>query len=314
KWVGQFAGDHPSNFDGVKAVLTGALNLCACGFSNWGSDLGGYFGAPEPAVYIRWMQLGLFSPLMRWHGKAPREPWHYGKKAVEIYKFCAWVRENLLNYIYNSAIAAHESGRPIIRSMAIAFPDERSLAAIRDQYMFGEDLLVAPVINELNFRTISFPSGVWTSLWNGKTVSGPATVKVQVPLDTIPVYLRQGSAMPVELNQALQFGKSMSNSRTHALIVTPPLQNQKVSHRDVAVESTAQGFRCTLENLPETSYLLVYGTIRASAVRVDGNILPKRSESQLDLTLPGWRSDQAGSRLIIRLPPIRKQVEVDTIV
>ncbi|MGH9621657.1 MAG: hypothetical protein ACRD45_18375, partial [Bryobacteraceae bacterium] len=158
------------------------------------------------------------------------------------------------------------------------------------------------------------PSGVWTSLWNGKTISGPATVKVQVPLDTIPVYLRPGSAVSVELNQDLQVGKSMSNSRTHALVVTPPDRNGKMAHRNVTVESTTHGLRCTLENLPETSYLLVYGAIGARAVRADGNILPKRSESQLDLASPGWRSDQAGSRLIIRLPPIRKQVEVDTIV
>ena len=70
KWVGQFAGDHASNFDGLKAVVTGALNLCACGYSNWGSDIGGYFGLPEPAVYMRWVQFGCFSPLMRPHGKA----------------------------------------------------------------------------------------------------------------------------------------------------------------------------------------------------------------------------------------------------
>lgn len=313
KWVGQFAGDHPSNFDGLKAVLTGALNFCACGFSNWGSDLGGYFGVPEPAVYIRWMQLGLFSPLMRWHGKAPREPWHYGDLAVEVYKFCAWVRESLLDYIYNAAIVAHESGVPIIRSMALAFPEEPSLAAVRDQYMFGEDLLVAPVINEHNVRKITFPSGTWNSLWNGKTVAGPATLKVQAPLNMIPVYLREGAAMPVQLNQDLQFGQSMANSRTHALIATIPGRNKKVSCRDVMTESTTHGFRCILKNLPETSYLLLYGTTRATAVRVDGNILPKRSANQIDGALPGWRSDQTGNRLIICLPPTRKQVEVDTV-
>jgi len=74
RWVGQFAGDHPANFNGLKHVLTGALNLCACGYSNWGSDLGGYFGFPQPAVYMRWFQFGCFSPLMRPHGTAPRDP------------------------------------------------------------------------------------------------------------------------------------------------------------------------------------------------------------------------------------------------
>ncbi len=193
--------------------MTGALNLCACGYSIWGSDLGGYFGFPQPAVYMRWFQFGCFSPLMRPHGTAPRDPWYFGEAAVTNYKFLAWTRENLVNYTYNAAAIAHETGVPIMRSMPVAFPHEQQLAAVGDQYMFGPDLLVAPVVNEDNFRTIVFPSGVWTSLWDGKTVSGPAKLKVDAPLDTIPVYLKPGAVVPVQLNRELQFGKSMTSSR-----------------------------------------------------------------------------------------------------
>ncbi|MGH9448422.1 MAG: glycoside hydrolase family 31 protein, partial [Terriglobia bacterium] len=229
RWVGQFAGDHPANFEGLKHVITGALNLCACGYSTWGSDLGGYFGFPQPAVYMRWFQFGCFSPLMRPHGTAPRDPWYFSEAAVANYKFLAWTRENLLNYTYNAAVVAHESGIPIMRSMAVAFPDQRSLAAVGDQYMFGPDLLVAPVITEDDFRTISFPTGVWTSLWDGKTVSGPARLKVSAPLDTIPVYLKAGAVVPVRLSRELEFGKSMTNSRAHALVVTSRNGNESVS-------------------------------------------------------------------------------------
>ena len=90
-----------------------------------------------------------------------------------------------------------ETGLSIMRSMPVAFPDEPQMAAVQDQYMFGPDLLVAPVVNEDTFRTISFPSGVWTSLWDGKTVSGPVERKVDAPLDTIPVYLKPGAVVPV---------------------------------------------------------------------------------------------------------------------
>ena len=121
KWVGQFAGDHPANFNGLRHVMTGALNLCACGYSLWGSDLGGYFGYPQPAVYMRWFQFGCFSPIMRPHGKATRDPWYFGDAAVTNYKFLAWTRENLLNYTYNAAVIAHETGVPIMRSMPVAF-------------------------------------------------------------------------------------------------------------------------------------------------------------------------------------------------
>ena len=308
KWVGQFAGDHPANFNGLKHVMTGALNLCACGYSLWGSDLGGYFGYPQPAVYMRWFQFGCFSPLMRPHGVAPREPWYFSQAAVTNYKFLAWTRENILNYIYNSAVIAHETGVPIMRSMPVAFPDQEPLAAVGDQYMFGPDLLVAPVVNEGTSKAISFPSGVWTSLWDGKTVSGPVKLEVSAPLDTIPVYLKPGAVVPVQLSQELQFGQSMANSRVSALLVTPPSENATVTLviepgevTRVIAQAKPGGFGWTLENLPEMGYLLVYGVITASTMRVDGKVLPKVTVTGFGSMPVGWQADRAGNRLIIRL-------------
>lgn len=309
RWVGQFAGDHPANFNGLKHVLTGALNLCACGYSNWGSDLGGYFGFPQPAVYMRWFQFGCFSPLMRPHGTAPRDPWYFGEAAVTNYKFLAWTRENLVNYTYNAAAIAHETGIPIMRSMPVAFPRERQVAAVSDQYMFGPDLLVAPVLNEDTFKTISFPSGVWTSLWNGTTVTGPAKLKVSAPLDTIPVYLKPGAIVPVQLSQNLKFGDSMSGKRVHALVVTAPSGNESVSLLNargeaarVTMASAAGGCSWRLENLPEMSCMLIYGLAAASAVRVSDQALPKRTEMEAGVVEAGWKEDPAGNRLVIHLP------------
>ena len=308
-WVGQFAGDHPSNFLGIQHVLTGALNLCACGYSTWGSDLGGYMGFPQPAVYMRWFQFGCFSPLMRPHGVAPREPWHYGEAAVRNYKFLAWTRENILNYIYNAAVIAHKTGIPIMRCMAVAFPEEGRLAAVWDQYMFGPDLLVAPIINEDNFRTIQFPSGVWTSLWDGKTVSGPVRCRASAPLDTIPVYLKPGAVVPVQLSPALKFGESMSSHRVGALVVTPRngretvgLLNARGEAAKVTTQSKTNGFGWVLENLPEISYLLVYGLATASAVRVNGKVWTKLTAAGFSSVSAGWQADLAGNRLVIRLP------------
>jgi alpha-glucosidase (family GH31 glycosyl hydrolase) len=308
RWEGQFAGDHPANFDGLQHVLTGALNLCACGYSLWGSDIGGYFGYPQPAVYMRWFQFGLFSPIMRPHGTAPREPWYFNEAAVTNYKFLAWTRENILNYTYNAAVIAHNAGISMMRAMPVAFPEEERVAAVGDQYMFGPDLLVAPVVNEDTFRTISFPSGVWTSLWDGKTVSGPVKRKVSAPLDTIPVYLKPGAVVPVQLNQELQFGQSMTNGRVSALVVTPPSGDKTVilvitpgETARVTVQSKPSGVGWTLENLPETGYLLVYGVTTASAVRVNGEGLPKVTAAGFGSMPVGWEADLAGNRLVIRL-------------
>jgi hypothetical protein len=230
-----------------------------------------------------------------------------------------------LNYIYNAAAVAHETGIPIMRSMPVAFPDEPSVAAVRDEYMFGGDLLVAPVINEDNFRTILFPSGVWTSLWDGKTVSGPADLKISAPLDTIPVYLRPGAVVPVQLNRELQFGGSMTSNRVSVLVVTPPNGNETVSPLNaqgeaakVTVRSTAHGFGWKLENLPETGYLLVYGITTAVTVKVDGKVLPKLTATEFNLMPAGWEADLAGNRLVIRLPSAQarqnrptREIEVD---
>ncbi|MDE3067822.1 MAG: glycoside hydrolase family 31 protein [Verrucomicrobiota bacterium] len=321
KWAAQFAGDHPANFAGLQAVLTGALNLCACGFSTWGSDLGGFLGWPEPAVYRRWTQFACFSPLMRCHGRNPREPWHYGQAAVANYKYFAWVRENLLDYIYSAAAVAHETGVPIMRSMAVAFPRELSLADIKDQYLFGNDLLVAPVVAEDKARNIAFPRGEWTDLWDGKTTSGPANFEIAVPLDSIPVYLKQGAIVPVRLDPTLTWGASMAQGRVRALVVTPPKKDEEAPLPDhqgqsafVRSQPTAAGFALTLKNLSAADYLLVYGAA-VSTVKVDGKALPKLTGARFISMPTGWEADPAVNRFVVRLPASqarRREVEVET--
>jgi alpha-glucosidase (family GH31 glycosyl hydrolase) len=308
KWVAQFGGDHPSNFKGLQCVLTGALNLTSCGFSTWGSDLGGFLGWPEPAVYLRWTEFGCFSPLMRCHGRTPREPWNYGDAAVANYKYYTWVRENLLNYIYNAAVESHVTGLPMMRSMAVAFPGESGLPTVNDEYMFGDDLLVAPITCENNSRIIRFPTGHWTSLWTGKPVSGPANLVMDAPLNTIPVYLKSGALIPVQLNPSLQFGESMSRSRINALILTPPESHEVVSLPDkqgpdirATFQSKTSGFELTIENLSTLDYLLVYGMM-PSQLAMDGQPLPKVGAVPTTSSSAGWYFDAKLNRTVIHLP------------
>jgi alpha-glucosidase (family GH31 glycosyl hydrolase) len=318
RWVGQFAGDHPGNFPGMRAVVTGALNLCACGFSTWGSDIGGYFGLPEPTVFARWTQLGCFSPLMRPHGKTPRDPWHFGEAMVKCYKFYAWVRENLLDYIYAAAVVAHHQGTPIMRAMPVAFPGDPSVAAAGDQYMFGKDLLVAPVMSEDGCRTVSFPSGVWTCLWEGRTVRGPVDLRITAPLSRIPVYLRQSAVVLTQLDMGLRFGESMSKGHVHALVVTPPGSDESVTVLTtrneagrVTVRSRGSGCEWRLENLPEISHVLLYGAGTAAALTLDGHVLPRKSESRGTNT--GWYAED-GNRLVIYVPPVETRRPTRTLV
>lgn len=227
KWVAQFSGDVRANLRGLEGSLNGLLNLSACGFSIWGSDLGGFRAWAEPNVYIRWTQFACFSPLMRSHGRVPKEPWEYGDKAVANYKYYAWVRENLLDYIYHSAIESHLSGIPMVRAMAVAFPEELSVVNIPDQYMFGKDLMVCPVVTDKDKRKITFPVGKWTDLWTGKTIQGPFYSEIDVSIEKIPVYIREGAIFPVRLNSNFKFGESLTANEVNAFIISLTDKNDK---------------------------------------------------------------------------------------
>lgn len=187
--------------------------------------------------------------------------------------------------------------------------------------MFGEDLLVAPVLNEDTFKTVSFPSGVWTSLWDGKTVSGPVELKVDAPLDTIPVYLRPGAVLPLQLSKELQFGQSMTPGRVTALLVTPPNRDETVSPLNeqgqpakVTARIAGSTLNWKLEDRPETEYLLVYGTTEASRIRVDGKVLAKEASTELNSTPAAWGIDTARNRILIHLPSGRGTRTIEVIV
>ncbi|MDR1225242.1 MAG: hypothetical protein LBL07_20530 [Tannerella sp.] len=304
RWVAQFAGDLRGNFRGLEGGLNGLLNLSACGFSTWGSDLGGFRAWPDPAVYIRWTQFACFSPLMRSHGRVPSEPWEYGDRAVSNYKQYVWVRENLLDYIYNSAVESSKSGLPMVRALPLVFPGEAD--SVSDQYMFGKALMVCPVITEDNKRTVTFPAGKWTNLWNGTVTVGSRTVETAAPPDVIPVYMREGTVLPVSLHPCLRFGSSMSLERVDAILVTLPGNGREISYTDyrkvgVEVRQTSALLTVSLTNAPDILYLIIYDE-QISAVRVDGDPLPQLKETELETLPPGWYREPEQGRTVIRLP------------
>lgn len=234
--IGYFAGDHQANFFGMRAALHGGLNAAACGLSNWGADAGGYFGWPDPEVYIRWTQWATFCPLMRYHGTTPREPWEFGDDAVAIYKRHAWLRENLLPYIMRSVQEANVTGIPLMRPMPMEFPDSPELADCDDQYMFGHDILVAPVLTPGEFREVRLPAGIWTDFWTAKPYDGGKTHRVPTPLERIGVFLRPGALIPVDLAPSLTPGDSMTNGRVKAALATASAAEVRKSARESGMD------------------------------------------------------------------------------
>lgn len=162
-------------------------------------------------------------------------PWNGAERAVgircftvKVYRYYAWLRENLRPYIVSVAAEAHKLGIPMMRPLAMIYPEDQEATKVWDEYLFGENLLVAPVSDETEEREIYFPKGRWISLWNlNDEISGPVQRSVEVPIDKIPVYVREGSFLPLRLNENLKLGESMSESETEMILAVVP-QNDSI--------------------------------------------------------------------------------------
>jgi alpha-D-xyloside xylohydrolase len=205
-----WSGDPAADFDSLAATIRGGLSAGMSGIALWSHDIGGYRGAPDPELYVRWAQFGMFSSHSRMHGDSPREPWFFGKEALAIVGKFARLRYRLFPYIYSSALEAGISGMPVIRALPLAFPDDPNGAAWDHEYMFGPWFLVAPVIRRIadmartdGRRTgppqhpVYLPPGVWIDYWTGRKCRGPAVVEAPAPLDILPLFVRAGAIVPM---------------------------------------------------------------------------------------------------------------------
>ncbi len=283
KYIMHFGGDQCCDFRGLRQAFYGGLNAGACGYANWGSDIGGLGGVPSDELYIRWLQYSTFNPLMRAHANQKhRNPWEYGELAVEVFKKLYWWRENMLDYVYNLGVYANKCGLPMMRAMPICFPEDRQMEQVDDAFMFGSELMVAPVMKEgngtLNEREIRFPNGNWVNLWTGEAVLGGRTLEVNAPLDTIPVYLRSGAAMMLTVPaETLDICENMEDKDlTRVLLTTPAVEKREVvqyKDEDTAYTFVTEGgdakVKVTNVNNAKLGGALVYG-VEATRVVADG--------------------------------------------
>ena len=193
-----WGGDQSSNWNDFPRVVRGGLSAALSGFSYWGHDIGGYSGTPTKDLYIRWLELGAFSPIMQWHGTTPREPWYYDDETVRIAKYYLDLRWALRDYILAAAKVAREDGVPMWRPLLYEFPDDPATYEIDDEFFFGDDLLVAPVLTEDNVRTVYLPQGEWTDVWTRDKITGPKVLTVRPELAEIPVFVRADRATAFE--------------------------------------------------------------------------------------------------------------------
>ena len=196
---------YPVHWGGDPAVLWedlgnlwhGGLGLGLSGFPFWSIDIGGFGGTPSPELYIRWAQAGLFVSHPRAHGPIAREPWAFGEQAVEIFRRYAKLRYRLMPYVWSSANRCIETSLPMMRPLVLDWQIDPTTAAIDDQFLFGEWLLVAPILDETNRRKVYLPAGEWFDYWTGERLNGNRWISVEAPLDTMPLYVRGGAIIPL---------------------------------------------------------------------------------------------------------------------
>jgi alpha-D-xyloside xylohydrolase len=219
-----WSSDIYANWDTLKRQVPTGLNFAASGMPYWSTDIGGWQAPPfthkvahllldpgdardnvgnnddYPELYVRWFQYGAFQPNFRTHGtRKSNEVWSYGKQAEPILEKYLRLRYRLMPYIYSLGWQAHQTGAPFMRALFLDFPTDSNVADIRDEYMFGPNLLIAPVTEQgTTTRSVYLPTGTdWYNYWTKERMHGGQRIDVAAPIDTIPVFVRAGAILPL---------------------------------------------------------------------------------------------------------------------
>jgi len=213
-----WSGDITSTFEALRAQVRAGLNMGLSGIPWWTTDIGGFYGGdPESGAFrellIRWFQYSTFCPLFRLHGNrlvasedstmisggGPNEAWSFGEEAYAIITDLLFLRERLRPYILEQMHLAYEKGTPPMRPLFFDFPRDEACASIDDEFLFGPDLLVAPVLTEgARGREIYLPTGTsWSDAWSGQNFEGGQHLVAEAPLERIPLYLRANARLPI---------------------------------------------------------------------------------------------------------------------
>ncbi len=202
-WV----GDTQCTWEGMAAALRSGLSLSLSGIPFWSHDIGGFWNpqnlgqGPDTELYIRWAQWGLLSSHARFHGVRGREPWWYGDEAVAVVRKFAKLRYRLLPYLWSSANESVDNALPLVRPLVLEFPDDPTTHHVDTQFMLGPWLLVAPVFAPGGRQKVYLPPGRWFDFWSGEALEGSRWLDLSVPLDQVPLYVRDDSLLPLRPEQ-----------------------------------------------------------------------------------------------------------------
>jgi alpha-glucosidase len=311
-------GDNQSDWSHLRGSLSTLMGLGISGFPFVGSDIGGFAIGPTPDLYTRWLQAAVFAPFMRTHAELAspeREPWSFGARYEAINRRAIELRYELLPHVYNVMKQASDTGLPPLRPLLLSYPTDEKTYDLDDTFLFGDDLLVAPVVREgATRRAVYLPQGFWYDFWTGARVAGGQTLDREVALDSLPIYVRGGAFVfrqPVVQHTGEMSGKPLrvdvypaaSSSATLYEDDGESFDYQKGGffERDFSQERTAA--RCSLSvgaargtyrPAPRDLELHVRGDHRPVRVSAGGDVVPEEVGPRAHATSPAWSWDPRG--------------------
>lgn len=190
-----WGGDAATTNTGMLGDLRGGLSFGLSGFSFWSHDMGGFVTASPEDIYRRWLPFGFLSSHTRAHGAPPTEPWLISESFTEAFRQSAEMKYKLMPYVYAQAKDCSERGLPMVRALLVEFPEDPGAWLVEDEYMFGSQILVAPLLESGDSRTCYLPKGKWIDYQTGKVYKGGyQTIKVgEIPC---VILVRDGSLIP----------------------------------------------------------------------------------------------------------------------
>lgn len=192
-----WGGDAASTNTGMLGTLHAGLSLGMSGFSFWSHDMGGFVTSTPEELYRRWLPMGFLTSHTRAHGAPPTEPWLYNREFTDYFRKCAEMKYSLMPYIEKEAEECAANGWPMFRALQVEFPEDPGVWQIEDEYMFGKEFLVAPLLTQTKKRSVYLPAGQeWVNYQSGKTYApGWHTLTPDGELDCI-IMVRKGAEIP----------------------------------------------------------------------------------------------------------------------
>jgi len=194
-----WGGDPQSDWEGLAASIRGGLSWGMSGHPFHSSDVGGFYGAEQPSaeLYVRWLQAAVFGSHMRLHGIGEREPWTFGPDIEAVARKWLAFRYRLIPYLQHVIEQATRTGLPVVRAMPLAFPGNALLRDFETQFMCGDSLLIAPIVQAGGEVDIALPPGGWFDLNTRRHFAGRQILRYRAKLDHFPVFGREGRVLPL---------------------------------------------------------------------------------------------------------------------